>query len=154
MHVFDIKMLPATNPDIYQAFQVLCCFVVSRTRNSLSSMGLDQRHEQQNKDVKGGGGFLGLTENEEKLRRWMVCGPEVAQANSEFEAAYVLKKEEKTEFCHHEETPSFQKRFVRSVSSLNSEFEKLGNPFSDTDVDQLLQICSRDVMSATTIETI
>ena len=94
-------------------------------------MGLDQRHEQQNKDVKGDGGILGLTENEEKMRCWMVCGPEVAQTNSEFEAAYVLKKEEKTEFCHHEETSSFQKRFVRSVSSLNSEFEKLGNPFSD-----------------------
>ena len=152
MHVFDIKMLPANNPDIYQAFQVLCCFIVSRTRNSLSSMGLDQRHEH--KDVKGDGGILGLTENEEKMRRWMVSGPEATQTNSEFEAAYVLKKEGKKEFCHHEETPSFQKRFVRSVSSLISEFEKLGNPFSDYDGDELLQICSRDVMSATTIETI
>ena len=81
MLVFDIKMLPANNPDIYQEFQELCCFVVSRTRNSLSSMGLDQRHEQQNKDVKGDGGILGLTENEEKMRCWMVCGPEVAQTN-------------------------------------------------------------------------
>ena len=54
VHVFDIKMLPAINPDIYQAFQELCCFVVSRTVNSFSSMGLDQIHEQQNKDVKGG----------------------------------------------------------------------------------------------------
>jgi hypothetical protein len=73
VNVFDIKMLPATNPDIYQAFQELGCFVVWRTRNSFSSMGLDQRNEQQNKDVKGDGGFLGLTENEEELRRWMVC---------------------------------------------------------------------------------
>ena len=70
-------------------------------------MGLDQRHEQQNKDVKGDGGFLGLTENEEKLRRLIVCVPEVAV--SEFEAAPVLKKEENTE------TPSFQKRFLLNL---------------------------------------
>ena len=33
-------------------------------------MGLDQKHEQQNQDVKKDGIFLGLTENEneEKLR--------------------------------------------------------------------------------------
>ena len=66
----------------------------------------------------------------------------------------LIKREEKTEFRHHEETPSFQKGFVRSVSSLKCEFEKLGNQFSDTYGDELLQICSRDVMSATTIETI
>ena len=74
-------------------------------------MGLDHRHEQQNKDIKGDDGFLGLTENEEKLRRWMVCGPEVAWAISEFEASRVLKKEERTEFHHHEEIFSFQKQF-------------------------------------------
>ena len=84
----------------------------------------------------------------------MVCGPEVARAVSEFEAACVLKKQEKTEFRHHEDTPSFQKRFLRNVDNLKCEFQKLGNPFSDTYGDELLQICSRDVMNATTIETI
>ena len=34
VHVFDMKMLPATNTDIYQAFEELCWFFVSRTRNS------------------------------------------------------------------------------------------------------------------------
>ena len=30
--------------------------------------------------IKGYGGVLGLTEDEEKLQCWMVCGPEVARA--------------------------------------------------------------------------
>ena len=55
-------------------------------------MGLDQKHEQQNQDVKKDGIFLGLAENEneEKLRCWMVCGPEIRRAASVFEAACVL----------------------------------------------------------------
>ena len=39
-------------------------------------MGLDQRQEQHDKDVKGEGGAIGLTEDEDKLSRWMVCGTE------------------------------------------------------------------------------
>ena len=72
-------------------------------RNYFSSIGLDRRHEQQNKDVKVDEGFLGLIENEEKLRRWIVCGPEVEHAVSEFKTACVFKKKDKME------TPSFQK---------------------------------------------
>ena len=90
-----MKMLPATISDIYQAFLDFGCFVVSKTMNSFSSMGLDQKHEQQNQDV-----FLGLTENEEKLRCWMVCGLEVRRAVSVSEAACLPIKREKTKFCH------------------------------------------------------
>ena len=46
-----MKMLRATNSDIYQAFQDFGFFIVSKTINSFSSMGLDQKHEQQNQDV-------------------------------------------------------------------------------------------------------
>ena len=77
-----------------------------------------------------------------------MCGTEVECAVSEFETACVLKKKDK------KETPSFQKRFLRNVGRLKCEFEKLGNPFSDTFGDEFLQIFSRDVMSATIIENI
>ena len=52
VHVSDIKMLEITNPDVYQAFNEFSCFVVSRTKKLFLSMGLDQRYEQHNKDVK------------------------------------------------------------------------------------------------------
>ena len=67
-----MKMLPATISDIYLAFLDFGCSVVSKTMNSFSSMGLEQKHEQQNQDVKKDDVFLGLTENEEKLMCWMV----------------------------------------------------------------------------------
>ena len=50
--------------------------------------------------------------------------------------------------------PIFQKLFLCKFSSLKCEFEKLGNLLGDTYVDKLLQFFSRDVMSATNIETI
>ena len=63
-----MKMLPATNSDIYQAFQDFGFFLVSKTINSFSSMSLDQKHKQQNQDRNQKDGiFVGLTENE-KLR--------------------------------------------------------------------------------------
>ena len=76
IHLADMKMLEK----VYQAFSEFGCFVASRTKNPFSAMGLDQRHEQHNKDVKGDGGLLGLTKDEEKLQQWMVCGPEIACA--------------------------------------------------------------------------
>ena len=57
VHVSDMKMLEMTNPDVYQAFNEFGCFVVSRTKKPFLSMGLNQRHEQHNKDVKGYGEF-------------------------------------------------------------------------------------------------
>ena len=51
VHHYDMGMLSATNPDVFNEF----CngnFAVKGTRNPFSAMGLDQRHEQLNKDVK------------------------------------------------------------------------------------------------------
>ena len=54
-------------------------FVVHRTQHLFSGLLLDQTHEQNNKQVKGDGGDVGLliTENSAHLQRWMVAGPEV-----------------------------------------------------------------------------
>ena len=35
-------------------------------------MALDQRRKQLNKDIKGDGGMVGLTEDEEKFRHWTI----------------------------------------------------------------------------------
>ena len=111
-----MKMLPATISDIYQAFLDFGCSVVSKTMNSFSSMGLDQKHEQQNQDVKKDDVFLGLTENKEKLMCRMVCGLEVRRVVSVSEAECVLIKEGKTEFCHPTKLLSFKScSYVMSI---------------------------------------
>ena len=102
VYISDMTILETTNSGVYEAFNEFGCFVVLRSKRPFSSMGLDQRHEQRNKDIKGNGGVLGLTEDKDKLQRWMVCGPEVARAVAEFESLSVLQKEETTAFRHHE----------------------------------------------------
>ena len=148
-----MKMLEITNTDVYQAFNEFGCFVVSRTKKPFSNMGLDQRYKQHNKDMKEDGGVLGLTEHEEKLQRWMVCGPEAAQAVAEFKLSSLLRKEETTDYRHHEETPAFQKQFLDLVNSTAEEFSKLGNPFSDLYGDELVQISIREVMDNAVVKT-
>lgn len=51
-------------------------------------MAIDQAHEQNNAMVKGDGGAVGLTENPNALRRWMLSGPEMARLVNEFEAGH------------------------------------------------------------------
>ena len=53
IHHYDMEMLNETNPAIYEEFDTNRNFTVKRTQNRFSSMALDQRHEQLNKDVKG-----------------------------------------------------------------------------------------------------
>ena len=50
----------------------------------LSSITLDQDHEQENKITKGDGGAVGLTANPAALQRWMVAGPEVVRSIKEY----------------------------------------------------------------------
>ena len=52
VHHYDMEMLSTTTPDVFNEF----CngnFTVKLTRNPFSAMGLNQHHEQLNKDVKG-----------------------------------------------------------------------------------------------------
>ena len=154
VHISDMTMLETTNSGVYEAFNEFGCFVVSRSKRSFSSMGLDQRHEQHNKDIKGDVGVLGLTEDQDKLQRWMVCGPEVARAVAEFESSSVLQKEETTTFRHHEQTLAFQKRFSKHVNSMTEEFQKLGNPFMDFYGEELVQISTRDIIDGAVVKTV
>ena len=66
VHLNQMIMLQDTCPTIYDAFLNSGNFVVSRTQNPFSAMGIDYRHEQLNKDVKGDGGAIGLTEDDDK----------------------------------------------------------------------------------------
>ena len=47
-------------------------FVVTKSNRAFSATAIDQAHEQNNASVKCDDGAVGLTENPEALRRWMV----------------------------------------------------------------------------------
>jgi len=104
--------------------------------------------------VKGDGGAIGLTEDEDKLRKWMVCGPGVARIVREFEENSALRGTQKSDFRHHEQTAFFQKRFKDHVDKLCSEFNKMRNPFLGSDEDELIQLDTRDVMGPNIVKTV
>ena len=50
---YDIEKQKDTNLEVFQEFSVHGNFTAALTKNRFSKMGLDQRHEQLNKDNKG-----------------------------------------------------------------------------------------------------
>jgi hypothetical protein len=65
--------------------------------------------------LKGDGGALSLTEDEEKLSRWMISGPEVAHLVKTCEEDRVLKSLKYSEYRHHEKLQLFLKKPDRRV---------------------------------------
>ena len=59
-------------------------FVVHKTTKLFSAIIFDHAHEQENANIKGKGGAVGLTENPSALKRWMVAGPELSRMIQEF----------------------------------------------------------------------
>ncbi|CAH3033358.1 unnamed protein product [Pocillopora meandrina] len=66
-------------------------------------------HWQENTNVKGEGGAVGLTENPSALRRWMFEG-----SNNQTE-----------ENDHHEQKSGIQKAFCKDVLNILSSFKNL-----------------------------
>ncbi len=84
-----------------------------------SSMAIDQAHEQHNAIVKGDGGAVGLTQNPEALKRWMVAGPEMARVTAQFEASiHGVRKKMFLETRHHQQTNGNQVTFAKHVKGL------------------------------------
>lgn len=66
----------------------------------------------------GNGSIFGPTEDEDKFRRWQIYKPEVARDVSQFEDSTVLAENEHSEFHHHEDSQSLQKKFEKRLSPL------------------------------------
>ena len=76
VHIRDMKFLPRP---ITEEFEIQGNWVISKTANTFSGILFDQAHEQENRNVKGSGGCIGLTENPVALGRWMLSGPELSR---------------------------------------------------------------------------
>ena len=154
VHAFDMDNLSLTDADVYLEFEENGNFVIARTLNKFSSMGIDQRHEQLNAEVKGDGGAVGLTEDEDKLLRWMVCGPEEARLVREFRKLTLLSNENEDSYHnHHEDSASFQEMFAKDVQNLEKEFLANGNPF-EPGCTELLNIVTNDVMDDDVVNSV
>ena len=81
-----MQQLPTIHPERAREFEA-GKFTFTKTNHAFYTMPLDQGHEQNNQMVKGDGGTIGLTENPQALRRWMIGGPQIARIVQEFEEA-------------------------------------------------------------------
>ena len=88
-------------------------------------------HEQLIGSINGDGGIMGITENPEALRRFMISGPELARIVEEFEQSTFQTTDSK----HHEQYPKFQSKFKEDVKSLIKAFSNTGNPFLEDSKD-------------------
>ena len=128
-------------------------WVVSKTCNRFSSILIDKIHEQENTKVKGKGGVIGLTENPTALRRYMICGPELARCISEFESPAWSDENNTQLLPHHEEGLASQLSFKKQVQSFIDRVTGFGNPFED-DCSELLILNTRACADDSVIETV
>ena len=144
VHIRDLILAKVRNPDIYSEFQN-GKFMISKTLNAFSKMAIDQAHEQENERIKGDGGAVGLTEGPAALLRWMVAGPEVARAVTQFEIQYISSPSEK-EHLHHEQTTSIQRAFHEVGKNTVSVIREMGNPFAE-DTGELIALDTKIILT-------
>ena len=77
-HIRNMKSLPEkAKPDFAKNW------TVTKSRNSFSSLPIDQAHEQNNTIIKGSGEATGLTEHSNALEKWL--WPNFVRMTEEFE---------------------------------------------------------------------
>ncbi|KAJ8888479.1 hypothetical protein PR048_007970 [Dryococelus australis] len=113
------------NPDVLDAFEN-DAFVTRKTERSFLAFALDHAHGQLNSVLKSDGGIVGLTQNIETLRRFMVAGLELARMLHLFEERHCYNK---PQLRHHEETLSCREKFSKHVDAIVLAVEIVGNPF-------------------------
>ena len=127
-------------------------WVVSKTSNAFSAIPFDQAHEQENLNVKGSSGCIGLTENPVAFRRWMLSGPELSRLQKQFEREFFSDDDpgNRQNFRNHEQGVSTQKMFHRQVGSLCNTIRNVGNPFL-ADISDLVSLDTGDCANESVI---
>ena len=108
-------------------------FTVQKTNRKFSKIGLDHNHEQMNSKIKGVGGAIDLTENDQVLRRWLISGPEIVQLVEEFQSVFDSKVVEVAE--HHDSFTSTLTHFLKDMKLMLLAVNEPGNPFLDDSSD-------------------
>jgi hypothetical protein len=115
IHVRDMRVLGDQAPSVAQALNQ-GLFAVSKTLRRFSAIAIDQAHEQNNAMVKGDGGAVGLTENPNALRRWMLSGPEMAWLVNEFKACVAPEASDDASYHSMKHSKAFRLHFTKMLS--------------------------------------
>lgn len=128
IHIKDLEELKDKAPSVHEYF----CkgqFVIHKTRNPFSALGVDQAHEQNNALIKGNGGAVGLLQDPGMLRRWMLSGPQLVSILDEFESTSKSNSADRP--VHHDQNAAHQSKFQNQKEDLKRSFLEFGNPFEE-----------------------
>ena len=126
VHLKNMRTLPEA---IKYEFITNKNWVIRKTNSRFSCLPIDQCHEQNNKDLKGAGGVIGLTANPKAMERWLVCGPTLTEAISQFKEQVLQAATDEETQKHHGERQAEQILFSRDVQALALTLSELRNPF-------------------------
>ena len=147
VHIRDMVTLRARIPDVVEQFSQ-GKFVVRKTRRPFSALSVDHAHKQNNAIVKGTAGVTDLMQNPKAMLRWMVAGPEIARAITEFDTNCTMSsKRGSQQGRHHEHTLSTQTSFARDMNALVETIDSYRNPFEEETSD-LLVLDTRDIVDS------
>jgi hypothetical protein len=127
-------------------------FVVRKTNHVFSTIAMDQAHEQINATLKDEGGIIGITENPQSLRRWLLATPEVLHMLEEFQKDTPHDAHDQ-DTRHHEQVPSTQATFQKHVVALTSTIKDMGDPFLE-DSSYLKALDTKNIMNENAVETL
>ena len=103
VHLRDMLSLSEQNPDVYQNF-LDGKFVVHNSERRLSGISIDHANEQNNKKVKGQGGIIEITTNDNALHRWLISGPQISALTEAFNNSISKPLDRDDAKKHHKET--------------------------------------------------
>jgi len=131
-----LEELPVRHPQVYAAFES-GHFTSRKTDAAFSAISDDHLHEQNNKVIKGDGGAVDILGNKTALLKWMIAGPEISRMVREFEMTSARRDNANATShnqCHHEDTKSFQSRYIYHVSEVVKSIRDDGNPFAEQEL--------------------
>ena len=129
-----MKYTEKNHPTIWQELVDGKVFSVSKSQIPFTSIAPDHALEQENRRLKVNGGIVGITQNENALRRFFLIAPELKRLSLKFEENIGINLVKKRT-THHELYGSKSKRISDNVSKLKKIFENHGDPFRQTTND-------------------
>ena len=110
---------------------------------------------QNNKVIKFDSGVISILDKETFLLKWMVGGPEIAQLLKKFNNYNEQNEEEdrtpREELPHHEDSNSFEKRFLKDVALVKATLSEIRKPFDQCAI--LFQITTKNVKADPSIKS-
>ena len=131
LYLSSMKHVEHNHPNIWQEFMAGKLFCVTKSQIPFTSIGPDHALEQENRRLKVNGGVIGITQNENALRRFFLIAPELKRLCLKFEDNIGVSMAGNRS-VHHEVHGSKLERMSKNKTKLQEIILARGNPFGDS----------------------